>query len=118
MTTKKTSKKAPQQPTKQSHYYDVTMAIEIAANQFFAQLGYGAMPEYMKTAMIAGIIIPPEIKDESPCLYFDFSRMALPDVDKALMQLRCALDIKAIVNPDVLTVYDFIKSKFPPVKLA
>ena len=117
MTTKRTSKKASQQPAKQSHYYDVFHAIEHIANQFFAQLGYGALPEYMKTAMIAGIIIP-ENENESPCTYYDFSKMTLTDVDKTLQTLRNAMDIKRIVKPDVLAVYNLIKKSFPPVKLA
>jgi hypothetical protein len=68
--------------------------------------------------MISGIIFPPEIKDESPCLYFDFSRMTLPEVDKTLTKLRCAMNIKMIADPGVLSVFNFIKGRFPPVKLA
>ena len=118
MTTKRTNKKAPQQPVKQSHYYDVLSAIEFNFDEIMIRLGYERTPQFIKNSMIAGIILPPEIKDESPCLYFDFSRMTLPEVDETLQRLRGAADIYKSVNAEAITIYNMIKSRFPPVKLA
>jgi len=117
MTTKRTSKKASQQPVKQSHYYDVLHAIELTANSFFAQLGYGAIPEDLKTSMIAGIIFhkPPY---DSPQQYFDFSGMMQSEVDETLRKLRGSMPIDLLIKGNVLAVYRLIKKSFPPVKLA
>lgn len=117
MTTKKFSKKAPQQPTKQFHYCDVLNAIEITANQFFDRLGYGAMPENLKISMIAGIIFhkPPY---ENSQQYFDFSGMTQLQVDDTLRKLRESMPIDLLIKGNELAVYRLIKKSFPAVKLA
>lgn len=117
MTTKRASKEAPQQPAKQSHYYEVAMAIEITANQFFAQLGYEPMPENLKTSMIAGIIFPKAPYD-NPQRYFDFSGMTPLQAEETLQKLRGSMPIDLLIKGNVLAVYRLIKKRFPPVKLA
>ncbi len=117
MTINRTNKKAPQQPTKQSHYYDVAIAIEIAANQFFAAIGYGLMPENLKTSMIAGIIYhkPPY---ENPQRYFDFSGMTPSEVDETLQKLRGSMPIDLLIKGNELAVFRLIKKQFPAVEVA
>ncbi|WCM91624.1 hypothetical protein M5C99_14595 [Acidovorax sp. NCPPB 2350] len=117
MTAKRTNKRAPQQPAKQSHYYEVVMAIEITANSFFAQLGYESMPENLKTSMIAGIIFP-KAPYENSQRYFDFSGMTPLQVEETLQKLRGSMPIDLLIKGDVLAVYRLIKKSFPPVKLA
>jgi len=117
MTTKRTNNKPPQQPAKQSHYYQVSHAIEITANSFFAQLGYESMPEDLKTSMIAGIIFP-KAPYENPQRYFDFSGMTPLQVEETLRKLKGAMPIDLLIKGNVLAVYRLIKKSFPPVKLA
>lgn len=117
MTTKITNKKTPQQPAKQSHYHQVSHAIEITANSFFAQLGYEPMPENLKTSMIAGIIFP-KAPYENPQRYFDFSGMTPLEVEETLQKLRGSMPIDLLIKGNALAVYRLIKKRFPPVKLA
>lgn len=117
MTNKRTKKKAPQRTAKQSHYYQVSQAIEITANSFFVQLGYEPMPENLKTSMIAGIIFP-KAPYENPQRYFDFSGMTPLQVEEALRKLRGSMPIDLLIKGNVLAVYRLIKKSFPPVKLA
>ena len=117
MTTKRTNKKAPQQPAKQSHYYQVAHAIENTANSFFAQLGYEAMPENLKTSMIAGIIFPKPPYD-NPRQHFDFSGMTPLEIEGILQKLRCSMPIDLLIKGNLLAVYRLIKKSFPPVELA
>ena len=115
MTTEKTSKKPAQKPTKQIHYYQVTHAIEITTNSFFAQLGYEPMSEHMKTSMIAGIIFH-RSRTWNPRHYFDFSGIAPLETDEILRKLRCSIPIEMFIKGDLLAVYRVIKKSFPAVR--
>ena len=110
-------KQSDPQPIKQSHYHEVLTAIEITANEFFAGLGYGMMPEYLKNSMVAGIIFhkPPY---DNPRQYFDFSGMEPVQVDEILSKLRGSIPIDLLIKGNELAVYRLIKKRFPAVKLA
>ena len=85
MTTKRTNKKAPQQPAKQSHYCDVIFAVE-AVNLLFIRLGAASMDEWQINSILAGIFLPDD-SDESPCSYFDFKNIDLAKLDIFLRKM-------------------------------
>lgn len=115
MTTKRTNKKAPQQPAKQSHFCDVLMAAQ-AVNSLYISLGF-RLESWQINSILAGIFLPSDAS-ESPCTYFDFKGMGLSELDAFLRNLREAPSIKTWADPNLKTIYSMLKWQFPPVKLA